>query len=50
MQKLNGSDMLFQQTSTMAGVGRPNSALKSKSGSSTLIPREIATAEEKQSS
>ena len=38
--------MLFQQTSRIPGVKKPNSAGKSRSGSSTLIPSERATAVE----
>ena len=44
--ELNGGDMLFQRTSTISGVMRPNFADKSRSGSSTLIPSKIATAVE----
>ena len=43
-------DTLFQLTSIIPGVRRPNSAGKSRSGSSTLIPSEIATAVELRSS
>ena len=38
--------MLFQQISTIPGFRRPYSAGKFRSGSSTLIPSEIATAVE----
>ena len=44
--ELNEVDTLFQQTSTITGVRRPNSTGKSRSGISTLIPSEIATAVE----
>ena len=39
-QELNVNDTLLQQTSTISGVRRPNSAGKSWSGSSTLMPSE----------
>ena len=42
-QKLNRSDVLLQQTSIISGVKRPNSASKSRSGSSTLMSCEIET-------
>ena len=45
-QKINENDTLFQQTSTITGVGKPNSAHKSGNGCSTLLPSEIATVEE----
>ena len=41
--------MLFQQTSTIPGVRRPNSVSKSRSGSSTLTPSEIVAVVEMQS-
>ena len=40
---LNGSDTLFQPTSTIPGVRRPNSTGRSKIGSSTLTSSAIAT-------
>ena len=42
--ELTEGDMLFQQTSTIARVRWPNSASKSRSGSSKYTTREIATA------
>ena len=48
--ELNGSDTLLQQTSTIPGVRKHNSAGKSVIGSSRLIPSEIAAAEELRSS
>ena len=44
--ELNGSDPLFQQTSTIPGVRRHNSTRKSRIGSSTLTSSEIATEKE----
>ena len=44
--ELNGGDMLFQLSSTIPGVRRPNSADKSRSGSSTFIPSKRAIAVE----
>ena len=44
--ELNGGDTLFQQTSTIPGVRRPNSTGKSRIGSSTLTSSEIATEKE----
>ena len=44
-QERNESDSLHQQTATILGVTRPNSASKSRSGN-ILTSREIATAEE----
>ena len=41
--ELNRGDMLFEQTSIIPGVWRPNSTGKSRIGSSTLTSREIAT-------
>ena len=41
--ELNGGDTLFQQTSIISGVWRPNSTGKSKIGSSISTPSEIAT-------
>ena len=46
LQKLNKSDTLLQQISTSSQVRRQDSAGKSRIGSSTLTPSEIATAEE----
>ena len=43
---LNGGDTLFQLTSTIPGVRRPNSTGKSRIGSSTLTPSEIVTEKE----
>ena len=48
LQQLNQSDTLLQQTSKIPRVRRQYSEGKSKCGSSTLAPREIATAEELQ--
>ena len=44
--ELNGGDTLFQQTSTIPGVRKPNSTYKSRIGSSTLTSSEIATEKE----
>ena len=44
--ELNGGDMLFQQTSIISGVWRPNSISKSRIGSSTLTSTEIANEKE----
>ena len=41
--ELNGGDTLFQLTSTIPEIRRPNSTGKSRIGSSTLTSREIAT-------
>ena len=49
-QELNEGDTFLQQTLTIPGVRRPDSTSKSRTGSSTLIPSEIATVEELQSS
>ena len=44
--ELNGGGTLFQQTSTISGVRRPNSTSKSRIGSSTLTYSAIATEKE----
>ena len=44
--EINGGDMLLQQTSTIAGVRRPNTTGKSRISSSTLTSSEIATEKE----
>ena len=44
-QKIHETDTLLQQTSKIPGLRSPNSAVRSRSGSSTLIPSEIETAE-----
>ena len=41
--EFNGGDTLFQVTSTILGVRRPNSTGKSRIGSSTLTSSAIAT-------
>ena len=44
--ELNGGDTIFQLTSTIPGVRRPNSNGKSRIGSSTLTSSAIATEKE----
>ena len=41
--EFNRGDTLFQLTSTIPGVRRPNSTSKSRRGNSKLTSREIAT-------